>query len=305
MTDGTQLDLSGRTVAVVGGDEREQEIARLAATTGAAVRAYGFPMPASGIEGVVAAESAASAVDGARYVLFPVPGMALDGTLYATAAPVPVRPDAELISRMEPGGAIVLGLADDGLRAAAAATGISLHEYELDTELMLLRGPAIVEGALRVAIENTLVTLHGSRVGVVGHGHVGRLLARTLVLLGADVHVFARNPIQRADASTAGCHPHPLSELEQRADSLAMLFCAVPAPVVSIAVLEQLPAGSLVMDLSAPPGGVNLDAARELGHRAVWARGLGRRAPVTVGRSQWLGISRRIAQLEEKRSHEA
>ena len=33
------MQLEGRTVAVVGGDEREQEIARLAALTGATVTA--------------------------------------------------------------------------------------------------------------------------------------------------------------------------------------------------------------------------------------------------------------------------
>jgi len=33
----------------------------------------------------------------------------------------------------------------------------------------------------------------------------------------------------------------------------------------------------------------------------VWARGLGSRAPITVGRSQWVGISRRIEELMEKR----
>ncbi|GAC1339571.1 MAG: dipicolinate synthase subunit DpsA [Candidatus Dormibacteria bacterium] len=301
MGDVMQVDLSGCTIAVVGGDEREQEISRLAATTGAVVRGYGFPMPVGGITGVSAADSAASAMDGARYALFPVPGISSDGTLYAPTAAAPVLPDTALLSRMQPGGAILLGMADDGLRAAAAATGITLHEYEDDTELMLLRGPAIVEGALRAAIENTPVTIHASAVGVVGYGNVGRLLARSLGLLGADVHVFARNPVQRADAFVVGCRPHRLDELEQHAESLAMLFCTVPAPVVPATVLERLPPGSLVMDLAAPPGGVNLDRARSLGHRTVWARGMGRRAPVTVGRSQWSGIVRRIADIQEER----
>ena len=48
------MDLYDRTIAVVGGDERECEIARLAATTGARVRAYGFPWPEAGITGVEA-----------------------------------------------------------------------------------------------------------------------------------------------------------------------------------------------------------------------------------------------------------
>ena len=34
---------------------------------------------------------------------------------------------------------------------------------------------------------------------------------------------------------------------------------------------------------------IDLDAAKSLGHRALWARGLGSRAPLTVGRCQWEG----------------
>jgi dipicolinate synthase subunit A len=58
------------------------------------------------------------------------------------------------------------------------------------------------------------------------------------------------------------------------------------------------------VDIAAPPGGVDLDLARSLGHRAWWARGMGRRAPVTVGRSQWTGIARRISEHFERR-HDA
>ncbi|TDD20883.1 serine carboxypeptidase [Actinomadura sp. KC06] len=293
------MELSHRVIAVVGGDEREQEIARLAAATGATIRAYGFPWPDGGIAGVAHAASAAEALDGADYALFPIPGIASDGVLFAPASPEPILPDAALLSRLAPGATIILGQADERLRKAAAENGIALAEYEDDTELMLLRGPAIVEGALQLAIAETDVTIHAADVGVVGHGNIGRLLARTLVLLGARVHLFARNPVQRADALSAGCVPHPLSELPERAAGLSMLFSTVPTRVVDRKVLAALPPASLVMDLAAPPGGIDLDAARDLGHRAVWARGLGRRAPVTVGASQWSGISRRIAEIEE------
>ncbi|MFI0366563.1 dipicolinate synthase subunit DpsA [Actinomadura sp. 1N219] len=293
------MELSHRVIAVVGGDEREREIARLAAATGATVRAYGFPWPDGGIAGVVHTASAAEALDGADYALFPIPGIASDGVLFAPASPEPILPDAALLSRLAPGAKIILGQSDERLRKAAAENSVALVEYEDDTELMLLRGPAIVEGALQLAIAETDVTIHAADVGVVGHGNIGRLLARTLVLLGARVHLFARNPVQRADALSAGCVPHPLSELPERAAGLSMLFSTVPTRVVDRKVLAALPPASLVMDLAAPPGGIDLDAARDLGHRAVWARGLGRRAPVTVGASQWSGISRRIAEIEE------
>ena len=89
------------------------------------------------------------------------------------------------------------------------------------------------------------------------------------------------------------------------APELDMLFSTVSAPIIGRTILSSFERGSLIMDLSAPPGSVDLAAATELGHRAVWARGLGRRAPLTVGRSQWVGILRRIVELEEKRTNES
>jgi dipicolinate synthase subunit A len=296
--------LEGLTIAVVGGDEREQEIARLAALDGARVRGYGFPWPDGGVAGVDLAASAPEAVDGVDYALFPIPGISQDGSLYAPSSPAPIIPDASLLNRMKPGAAIIMGTADDQLRTRAVTSGHPIVEYESDTELMLLRGPAIVEGAIGLAISNTLITLHDASVGVVGQGNIGRLLSRKLVALSAHVHVFARSPVQRADAYAAGCAAHPLEDLLSMAATIDMLFSTVSAPVVDRSILANLVRGTLVMDLAAPPGSVDLAAANELGLRAIWARGLGRRAPVTVGRSQWSGIVGRIIELEEKRSNE-
>jgi dipicolinate synthase subunit A len=293
------VSVAGIRIAVVGGDEREQEIARLAAAAGAEVSAFGFPWPDGGIEGVTLAASAGAAMSGARYALFPIPGIAANGALFAPTAAEPIIPDERLLAELAPGAQVILGAADERLRAAAAATAVSLHEYEDDEELMLERGPAIVEGALQQAIANTRVTIHGSHVTVVGHGTIGGLLARTLVLLGAHVTVVARNPVQRAAARAAGAETVSLDVLPLVAARSAVLVSTVPAPVVGRDALGGMARGALVMDLAAPPGGVDLAAAEQLGLVAVWARGLGRRAPVTVGASQWGGIRRRIQAIEE------
>ena len=287
------------TIAIVGGDEREQEISRLAAETGAEVRAFGFPSPDGGIQKVHQATGAAAALRGARYALFPIPGLSLDGSLYAPSAPAPIVPDEQLLGELAEDAHIILGTADNRLREAADRTSVELHEYESDNELMLLRAPAIVEGALQVAIEHTRVTIHATEVAVVGHGTIGSLLARSLIALNARVHVFARNPVQRAAAHASGANAHPLDELPAFAPSLRIIFSTVPAPVLQKPVVEQLPPDALLIDLAAPPGGVDLEAARKLGRSAVWARGLGRRAPITVGASQWYGIRRRIEAIEE------
>jgi dipicolinate synthase subunit A len=290
------------TIAVIGGDERDPVIARHAAATGATVRAYGLPWPEGGVPGVSREDSAAEAAEGARYCLFPIPvGVEAEDVLYAPHAPEPIRVDDALLGLLAPGAHIFLGLENPTLRALADRSGVGLHEYNPDQELMFLRAPAIVEGAIAAAIENTDITIHAAEVCVVGFGIVGSVLVRTLIALGARVHVVARNPIQRAGAYAIGATPHTPEELPALAPSLSMIFSAVPARIVGREVLEVLPKGSLVLDIATSPDRADLELAEQLGHRAVWARGLGKRAPITVGASQWMGLRRRIEEIEAER----
>jgi dipicolinate synthase subunit A len=284
-------------IGVVGGDERDPEIARLAAEAGARVSVFGIPWPPGGVAGAQLADSAAAAVDGAHYLFFPIP-LGEGAILYAPHAAEPILVDEALFSKAAPGAWMFCGRLREEIAAAAHATGISVHEYDPDRELMLLRGPAIVEGALQLAIEHTDVTINDAEVVVVGFGNIGQLLARALRALGARVHVAARNPVQRAGAYADGLHPRPLEGLYELAPKLDMVFSTVPASVVDRPFLEGLPPGTLVLDIAPPPDHADLAAAAALGHRVVWARGLGKRAPTTVGRSQWSGLRRFITEIE-------
>jgi dipicolinate synthase subunit A len=288
------LDWKQQTIAIVGGDRREQEIARQAGMTGADVRGFGFPWPEKGIANVTRAKDASSALRAANIALFPIPGMSAEGALFAPAAPSPIVPDRAMLAGMRAPAHIILGWANDPLKAHCQSLSITLHEYEWDVELMLLRGPAIVEGMLKAIIENTDITIHRSRVCVVGQGTIGSLVTRWMVALGAHTHVAARNPVQRAAAHVMGAQAHPLEELPSIAPTLDTIISTVPAQIVGRGVLSLLPEHALLVDLAAPPGGIDRETAKELGLKFVWARGMGSRAPVTVGASQWSGIKKRI-----------
>ncbi len=70
---GVPVPWARRRIAVIGGDERDPEIARLAAETGASVHAFGLPWPEEGIPGATLERAASEAAAGADYVLFPIP----------------------------------------------------------------------------------------------------------------------------------------------------------------------------------------------------------------------------------------
>ena len=281
------------TIAIVGGDAREAEIARLAADTGAAVRAFGFPWPESGIAGVTQATTGPQATSGADIALFPIAGIK-DGCLYAPSLGQPIRIDPALLAGMTAGGHIICGSADAALTREASARALTIHAYEHDQESRLLRMPSVVEGVLATLIANTTHSLHDSEIAVLGQGPLGRLLALALHKLGARVHAVARDPVQRAEAVTQGIDACDFESLPTIAPRLDILVSAVPVKLVDAELLRRLRPGTLVVDLASPPGSVDLDAAKTLPIKAVWARGLGARAPVTVGRAQWIAIRRRI-----------
>jgi dipicolinate synthase subunit A len=294
---GNSIDWSKLVIGMLGGDKREQEIARRAGATGADVRAYGFPWPDTDIPGVKHIADPAAVLKGARFALFPIPGISASGALFAPAAAAPIIPDRAMLEGMAPRAHIILGWADKNLKAHCDALSIKLHEYEWDRSLMLQRTPAIIEGLLKIVIENTATTIHNAQACVVGQGTIGAVLARYLVALSAHTHVAARNAEQRSAAYVAGAMPHRLDELPQLAPQLDLLFSTVPTRVVGEDVLSRMKPSAFVADLAAPPGGVDFDAAKRLGITAVWARGLGSRAPITVGGSQWGGIRERIEKI--------
>jgi dipicolinate synthase subunit A len=147
---------------------------------------------------------------------------------------------------------------------------------------------------LRVMIENTQITIHRANICQIGQGTIGGLVTRTLLGLGGRVHVAARNPVQRAEAYAAGAEPHGLDELPDLLAAADIIVSSVPSQLVGREMLARIPKHALIVDLAAPPGGFDRDAVADLGLNYVWARGMGRRAPVTVGRSQWSGIRKRI-----------
>ncbi|HJQ72758.1 MAG TPA: dipicolinate synthase subunit DpsA [Actinomycetota bacterium] len=285
---------SGLKVAVLGGDARETEIAALAVEAGAVVRRFGTPDAGAGRHAGEVAIALHDALRGARVAIGPVPFPGPDGRLFAPHASEPIYLDVEALRAMDVDGHVVIGKATDDLLSSARAVGVVVHQFEHDTELMLLRAPAIAEGAIAAAIERSPVTIHASPIGVLGFGRTARGLTRALLGLGAKVHVFARKAEARAEAYGYGASAHALVDVPEIFPRLEIVFNTVPAPVVDRAVLSMLRPGTLVVDMSAPPPGVDHAAAEELGLDLVWARGLGASAPRTVGASQWVGISRII-----------
>ena len=272
--------LAGMTVAVVGGDRREQEICRLARRAGGIVKAYGIPWPASGLPGVTRCSTLEDALADAELCLLPLPLPGADGTLYAPAAAAPIRLRAEHLARLRRSARIIAGSVNQEICATAAAAAIPIDTYGAELTGRRERAVAVAESAAGRVIAATEHTIRGARVAVLGYGVVGQAVADIFERLGASTWLFGRSP-HRAEVL-------PIASLAEWTPALDILLSTIPAAVVEADVFRTLPPHALVVDLAAPAG--IAPAAESAGARTLRALGLGDCAPVTVGGIQWRQI---------------
>lgn len=178
---------------------------------------------------------------------------------------------------------LLAGKMSDGVKAVADVFSVKWVDYFLREELEILNAVPTCEGAIQIAMEELPITLFGANTVVTGFGKVGEMLAVMLKKLGANVTVCARRSAQRAKARTFDLHAVDFSYLGESMSEADIVFNTVPQRIIN---RQQLIGAkdALVIDLASKPGGVDMDAARDLGIKVIWALGLpGKVAPVTAG----------------------
>lgn len=120
--------------------------------------------------------------------------------------------------------------------------------------------------------------LADARILVIGYGRIGRIIARYLIALGVEVTVASRGAECALHRVTTGCYGGTLCEYDA-------IVNTAPAMVLRAEELRQTRQDCFFLDLASAPGGIDRDAAAELGRRLRWELGLpGRYFPVSAGR---------------------
>ena len=232
-----------RSFAVIGGDLRQRCLLRQ-------LRGLGFPASAYRVpDAEDSAPDLSGCLRGANVLILPMPA----------GGGVPL---ADILDAAEPGALICGGMLDPA-EALVQARGISFYDYAKDEALLLERLPG---------------PLAGSRILLCGFGRIGKLLARKLKALGADVTVSARKAQALELARILGYRRVTAGSWADAPAQYDGIVNTVPAPIIGPAQLPCIRRDCVLLELASLPGGFCAEAQALPGYCA--ARGLpGKYAP--------------------------
>ncbi len=140
--------------------------------------------------------------------------------------------------------------------------------------ITILNAIPTAEGAIMEAIKNSNTNLHKSSCLILGYGRCGKVLARKLQALDANVTVAARSRDTLAYANAFGYYTIPLNNIEVILSSFDYIFNTIPALVLDEKCLDLVNNDVLIIDIASDPGGVDYDYAKKLGLNARLCLGL-------------------------------
>lgn len=155
----------------------------------------------------------------------------------------------------------------------------------VNEELTILNSIPTAEGAIQIAMENSLKTIHGSKCLVLGFGRIGKILAKMLQGIGAQVYCEARKESDIAWIKSYGYKEIRLKDLDKNLNEFDFIFNTIPYLILNKQNLLLINKNCLLIDLASKPGGIDFAEANKLNLKNIWALALpGKVAPETAAK---------------------
>lgn len=269
-----------KNVTILGGDRRSFLLGKLLEEDGQEVTSYGFEI----LEPDRPILPLKEAIESSDIIIAPLP-FSKDNKYLHTPYTKEKIELATLFQYMKKNQLLLGGYIPRQLLTEGREKGFRIIDYFVREELQWLNAIPTVEGALQLAMEKQDITIHGSKVLVLGFGRIGKLLADRLHHLGAEVAISARKHSELAIAKAYGYEAVHLNDIDNYLNRIDTLFNTIPALILTKEKLKKIQSTCLLIDLASYPGGIDYEAAKALRLEAHLALGLpGKHAPLTAAR---------------------
>lgn len=263
-------------ISIIGGDLRIKKLAEMMTKDGIKVYTYGLDIQ----DNVIQCNSIKELVQSSDIIIGPVPFCSNGRTINATFS------NEEILltdfTKELNGKRFIAGAIKENVYELLKDKNVEIIDILKREELSVLNSISTAEGAIQIAMENTEITLSGSNILILGFGRIGKVLAKMLDGIGANVYCEARKPQDLAWIQAFGYTTIDLKNLNQNLDKFDVIMNTIPSVVLDESNLDKVKQDCLIIDLASNPGGVDREEVKRRKIKFVWALSLpGKVAPVT------------------------
>lgn len=266
--------------AIIGGDLRQVFLAELLSRKGYRVVGYGLDISEYKQKlNIRMADTLKEAICSARKVLGPIPLTKDQVGISGKVKKEDLTLD-HLKEYLDETKSFYAGSIPKEILEFGAANQVAMCDFMKNEELAVFNSIATAEGAIGEALVRHPVNLHKSSCLILGFGKCGVTLAHKLNGMSAKVTICVRKRGIHALADAYGYQCMTFQELGESLGRFDYIFNTVPKLVLDRELLSCVNSQCLIIDIASAPGGVDFEAAKELGINAHLCLGLpGRYAP--------------------------
>ena len=263
-------------ISIIGGDLRIKKLSEMLSKDGIKVYTYGLDEQ----ENIVQCSSIRELIESSDIIIGPVPFSSNNKTINATFS------NEEILltdfTKDLNGKTFIAGAIRENVYELLKEQNVQIIDILEREELSVLNSISTAEGAIQIAMEQTDITLCGSNILILGFGRIGKILAKMLDGIGANVYCEARNHKDLAWVQSYGYTPIHLKDLNENLNKFDVIINTIPSVILDASNLDKIKQDCLIIDLASNPGGVDRDEVNKRKLKFVWALALpGKVAPVT------------------------
>ncbi len=259
--------------AIIGGDKRNIYLAEQLQSLGHFITLYGFDK-----HGIANERTLTETIDFADYIICATP-FTKDNVFLNTPLTEEVISIHYFLDKVDCKKTIFAGAIDDNL--IKKKNFVDILKTEGLTKATTI---ATVEGAIKIAIENTDISLYDSNILVIGYGKIGSYLAKTLRNLGANVTVATRSTrtIEQAIKDDFLCYSQ--YDIDRVLSNKNIIFNTAPFIQIDNNNLDLIHKDCIYIELASKPFGINYEHSLNTNTKVIFGLSLpGIVSPKTIG----------------------
>lgn len=272
-----------KKIVVLGGDMRLVTLASEFYRDGYEVSVYGFSDDVEFDLGVVRESNLSDAVNGKDIVVMGLPVTNDDITVRTPLWDGKIY-FYDVLKAMGKNQLLIGGKFTPQIKNMCNIYDVRAIDYFDREELTVLNAIPTAEGAIEIAMGMLPITVHGSKSLVLGFGRIGKVLAKDLHALGAEVYVEARRFDDLSWIKAYGYNGIYLPRLKEQLPLFDVIYNTVPYQIITEDMMKYIRKDCPFIDLASMPGGIDDDKAEKYGIKVVHALSLpGKSSPKTSG----------------------